>query len=120
MLEKTKLDYSNVRCCGTFLALLNVKGNPIAFIKGLESGCIDSLMMNKYIRSIFLLNEAVAFAAVKPFYNSISHNDILLSKISHSSKLEVANLTSGSFLQNETGPPIKDGPLLIVQRISSF
>jgi hypothetical protein len=77
-------------------------------------------MMNKYIRPIFLLNEAVAFAAVKPFYNSIRHNDILLSKISHSSKLEVANLTNGSFLQNETGLPIKGRPLLIVTRITPF
>jgi hypothetical protein len=36
--------------------------------------------MNKYIRTIFLLDEAVALAAVKPFYYSISHGDILLSK----------------------------------------
>jgi hypothetical protein len=71
-------------------------------------------MMNKYIRAIFLLNEAIAFAAIKPFYNSISHSDTLLSKNSHSSKLQVAALTNGSFLQNETGPPIKNGPLLIV------
>ena len=32
-------------------------------------------MMNKYIRTIFLLNETVAFAAIKPFYNSFSHSD---------------------------------------------
>jgi len=35
-------------------------------------------------------------------------------KISHSSKLQVVTLTNGSFLQNETGPPIKNEPLLIV------
>jgi len=34
-------------------------------------------------------------------------------KISHSSKLQDANMANGYFLQNETGPPIKDGPLLI-------
>jgi hypothetical protein len=65
---------------GTFLALLYVKGNPVAFIKGLETGCIDTCMMNEYVRAIFLLDEAIALAAVKPFYYSISHDDILLSK----------------------------------------
>jgi hypothetical protein len=77
-------------------------------------------MMNKHIRTIFLLNEAIAFAAVKPFYNSISHSDALLSKNSHSSRLQVATLTNGTFLQNETGPPIKNGPLLIILIIISF
>jgi len=41
-------------------------------------------------------------------------------KISHGSKLQVASLTNGSFLQNETGPPIKVGPLLIAYTILSF
>ncbi|CAB1056059.1 hypothetical protein D1BOALGB6SA_793 [Olavius sp. associated proteobacterium Delta 1] len=27
-------------------------------------------------------------------------------------------MTNGSFLQNETGPPIKDGPLLIISTIT--
>ncbi len=76
--------------------------------------------MNEYIRAIFLLNKAVAFAAIKPFYYSISHRDTLLSKISHGSKLQVATLTNRSFLQNETGTPIKDAPLLIVRYYSRF
>jgi len=41
-------------------------------------------------------------------------------KNSHGSKLQVAALTNGSFLQNETGPPIKDGPLLITPSIFPF
>jgi hypothetical protein len=35
--------------------------------------------MHKYIRAVFLLDEAEAFVAVKPFYHSISHGAILLS-----------------------------------------
>jgi hypothetical protein len=73
-------------------------------------------MMNKYIRTVFLLNEAKTLAVIKPFYSSIRHNDILLSKISHSSKLKVAILANESCLQNETGPPIKNGSLLIGQK----
>jgi hypothetical protein len=73
--------------------------------------------MYKYIRTIFLLDETIALAAIKPFYDSIRHCDTLLSKNSHSSKLQVATLINGYFLQNETVPPIKDGPLLIGQII---
>jgi len=35
--------------------------------------------MNEHIRTIFLLDKPVAFAAVKPFDYSIRHGDILLS-----------------------------------------
>jgi hypothetical protein len=35
--------------------------------------------MNKYIRTVFLLNKTVAFAVIKPLYTSISHCDNLLS-----------------------------------------
>jgi len=41
-------------------------------------------------------------------------------KISHSSKLQVAALTNGSCLQSETGPPIKNGPLLITSYYIMF
>ena len=34
-------------------------------------------MMDKYIRTIFLLNEAIAFLIIKPFDNSRSHRDTL-------------------------------------------
>jgi len=95
------------------LTLLYVKGNSITFVKSLKSGRIDSGMMNKHIRSIFLFNETVAFTAVKPFYNASSHSDTLLSKNSHGSKLQVATLANGFFLKNETGSSIKNGPLLI-------
>jgi hypothetical protein len=103
---------------GTFLALLYIKGNPVAFIQRLETGCINSAMMHEHIRTIFLLDKAIALAAVKPFYNSISHSAFLNN--SHGSKLQVATLTYGSFPQNETGPPIKAGPLLIILNIAYF
>ena len=60
------LDYRNVGSGGAFLALL-------------ESGRIDCRKMRKYIRAVFLLDEAEAFVAVKPFYNSVCHGAILLS-----------------------------------------
>jgi hypothetical protein len=63
--------------------------------------------MNKYIRTVFLLNEAEAFAGIKPFYSSIGHDNILLSKKFQRCKLEGATLTNGFFLQRETVLQIK-------------
>jgi hypothetical protein len=80
------------------LALLYVKGNPVAFVKGLETGCIDSGVMNEYIRTIFLLDEAVTLAAVKPFNYSISHVDILLSKKILIVPYFRCQMTDGAFL----------------------
>lgn len=37
-----KLNHSDIYRSRTFLALLCVKGNPIAFIERLKTGCIDS------------------------------------------------------------------------------
>jgi hypothetical protein len=75
----TKLGYCDIYCGRAFFPLFYVKGNPVAFIKRLESDCIDYRMMNEYIRTIFLLNEAKAFLVAKPLHDSISHCDILLS-----------------------------------------
>jgi len=35
-------------------------------------------MMNEYISTIFSLNEAIAFAVIKPLYDPIGYRDILL------------------------------------------
>jgi hypothetical protein len=43
--------------------------------------------MNKYIGTIFLFDETIAFAAIKPFNRSINHCRFLLSNISQSFKL---------------------------------
>jgi hypothetical protein len=37
-------------------------------------------MVHKYIRSIFLLNEAEAFSVIKPLYRAIVHGGMLLSQ----------------------------------------
>ena len=58
-----------------FFSLLYVKSDPVAFFKGLETDCIDGRMMNEYIRSIFLLNEAVSLFSTEPLYSSICHSD---------------------------------------------
>ena len=38
-------------------------------------------MMNKYVWAIFLFNESIALAVIKPFYYSLCHGDNLLEKI---------------------------------------
>jgi hypothetical protein len=45
-------------------------------------------MMNEYIRTLFSLNEAKAFAVIKPLHDSISHSDILLSNNFHVFRLK--------------------------------
>jgi hypothetical protein len=52
-----------------------------AFSKRLEAGAVDSCVMNKYICPVFLLDEAVALALIKPLHGSIRHSNNLLSKI---------------------------------------
>jgi hypothetical protein len=63
----------------SFWTLLNVESYPVAFAKAFETGCVDCRMMNKQIRSVFLLDEAEAFLVVKPFYDAIGHDNVLLS-----------------------------------------
>ena len=73
-----QLDYGDVDCSRTFLALLDVKRYLVAFIERLESARINTRVMHKYIRTIFLLDETIAFTTIKPFYNTIRHNNTLL------------------------------------------
>jgi hypothetical protein len=73
------LSYGDIRSAGPFCALLDIKGNPVAFFKRFESGCIDCGMMNKHIRAVLLLNESEPFLVAKPLNGSIRHNNILLS-----------------------------------------
>ena len=117
LIQKYKLNHSDIYRWRTFLTLLYVKSNPVAFIEGLETGCIDTWMMNKYIRAIFLLNEAITFAAIKPLTIPLAIVTHSFQKNFHGSKLQVAALTNGSGLQSETGPPIKNGPLLINRQL---
>ena len=49
-----------------------------AFFQRLETRRIDIRMMNKYIRTIFLLNEALSPLITKPLYRSICHRNVLL------------------------------------------
>jgi hypothetical protein len=77
-------------------------------------------MMNKYIRTVFLLYEAVALAVIKPLHDSISHSDNLLSKNSQGSKLQVATLDKWIFPSERNRPANKDGPLLITPMIICF
>jgi len=74
-----RLNYAYIDCRWAFFTLLDFEGNPVAFIQRFKAAGIDSGKMNEHIRTIFLLDKPVAFAAVKPFDYSIRHGDILLS-----------------------------------------
>lgn len=39
---RIKLNYRNIYSTGTFLALLDIKCHSIAFVKGPETGSVDS------------------------------------------------------------------------------
>jgi hypothetical protein len=73
------LSYRDIHSTKAFLALLDIKGNPVAFFQGFESGCIDCGMMNKHILAALLLDESEPFLVAKPLDGSIGHNNILLS-----------------------------------------
>jgi hypothetical protein len=64
----------------SFRPLDDLKGDPVTFVERPKSRCIDTAMMDKHVRPIFLLNESVAFAAVKPLYYAVYHAGTLLSK----------------------------------------
>jgi hypothetical protein len=78
--QTKKLNYRDIYGSRTFFALLYVEGNLIAFIESFETAGINPGMMNKYIRAVLLFNETITLAGIKPLYNSIRHEDILLSK----------------------------------------
>lgn len=74
----------------SFLPLFDVECNAIAFIQGSKTRGIDPGVMDKYIRSILLLDEAIPLFFVKPFYSAICHSDVLLSCHTHGPQLQVA------------------------------
>jgi hypothetical protein len=55
-------------------ALSHVKAHPITFVKNLETGHVDGGVMNKYISTLILLNEAVPFLFTKPLNRSFCHS----------------------------------------------
>jgi hypothetical protein len=79
--ELIKLHNGQINSGGTFLTLLYVECHLIAFIEGFKTGRIYSRVMNEDIRSVFPLDEAETFAVIKPLYDSIGHDNLLLSKL---------------------------------------
>ena len=69
------LDYCDVRRRRSLWTVFDVKRNPIAFIQRLEPRCVDPRVMNEHIRSVFLLDKAIAFTVVKPLYGTFCHDD---------------------------------------------
>jgi hypothetical protein len=62
------------------VVLFYVKGHPLTISKGLESGCVDGRIMDKYVSAVVLFNEAIPLLFTKPFYNSFCQSNDLLSK----------------------------------------
>jgi hypothetical protein len=66
-------------------------------------------MMNKHIRSVFLLDETEPFLVAKPFYGTIGHDNILLSfNLFKILNLEDTSIRYRIFLQKRTAPPSTD------------
>lgn len=78
--RKQGLNHCDICRGGAFLTLLYVKGDALSFIERLKAGSIDGGMMNKYVRTVFLLEKTKALTVIKPLYSSISHSDNLLSE----------------------------------------
>jgi hypothetical protein len=70
---------SDIYRSGTFIALLYIKGHPIAFAQAFKAGCVDTRMMDKHIRSVFLFDKTVTLTVIKPLYYTTCHDYILLS-----------------------------------------
>jgi hypothetical protein len=100
----------NINRSGTLLSLLYVKSNLVAFIERFETDRVDPGMMHEYIRTIFLLDEAITLTVIKPFNDSTSHSDTLLSKYFHGSKLQVATLDKWIFPSERNKPANKGEP----------
>ena len=69
----------NIYRSRTFLSLLDIKSHPVAFAEAFETGCVDSRVVNKHVRAVFLFDKPVALAVVEPFHDTTGHNNILLS-----------------------------------------
>jgi len=64
----TGLDNGYVLGLRAFLALSHAELNALTFSQGLETGAVDSLEVNEYIRTLVLLDEAETLSFVEPFY----------------------------------------------------
>jgi hypothetical protein len=58
---------------GTLLALLNFKRYTLIFIQNLKTITLNGAVMNKYITTFIVFDEAEAFAFVKPLYGTFMH-----------------------------------------------
>ena len=66
--EEVSLQWLYVHCGRPLVALLNVKANPLTFIKCLEAFALNGTEMYKYIPAFIILNEAEPFFLVEPLY----------------------------------------------------
>jgi len=96
-----------IYCRRALLTIFDVKGDPISFIQRFKTACIDSGMMNKHIRSLFLFYKTIAFTAVKPFYDTISHRNVLLSNDSSNNNTALEIIKPACHLLRLFEPAIK-------------
>lgn len=99
------LDYRDIGRRRAFLPLFHVEGHAIALFERTKTGRIDRRMMDKDIRAVFLLDEAITFLVIKPFDNAIRHGDTPFLKKIHRFLLQAATGSNGEKRPKGTGPP---------------
>jgi hypothetical protein len=66
--KEVSLQWLYVHCGRPFVALLDVKANPLTLIKRLEAFALNGTEMYKNIPAFIILNEAKPFFLVEPLY----------------------------------------------------
>lgn len=74
--KTVKLQFYNVFCLWSTVALNNVELNALAFVKRFETFAYDCGEMYEYIVAAFNFDETEAFLSVKPFNCSCLHGEI--------------------------------------------
>jgi hypothetical protein len=66
--------FYNVDCLRAFIALRNFEFYILAFIQSLKAFALDSAVVYEDVTASFLLDEAVTFGIVEPFYFAGCHS----------------------------------------------
>jgi len=73
------LGFTDVGRLRTFGTIGDIKSHTVSFRKGFEAVPLNRGKMDKYIRSIVLLNKTKPLAVVKPLYSTFCHFFLLVS-----------------------------------------
>ena len=62
------LDQFYVVRCRTFLTLLDVETDALAFLQRLEAACLNGTVMDEQIAAVIFFDEPEAFLVIKSFH----------------------------------------------------